>query len=199
MSLVVITGGARSGKSGAAQRLAQSRRPDVIVVVAAHADGDEEMERRIRKHQEDRPAGFRTVEAVAGGEWRITIPADGCVVIDCLGSILSDEFAAAFDACDVTGEIAVASRGLEEAAQHAADDLVSWIVQRAGDTVVVTNEVGSGVVPSYPSARLFRDVIGRTNRALVDVADAAYLSIAGRLIDLASLPTNVPWPDKECR
>ena len=70
-----------------------------------------------------------------------------------------------------------------------------WLVSRRGDTVVVTNEVGGGVVPAYALGRVFRDVLGRANRALVDGADAAYLCVAGRLVDLHARPTQAIWPE----
>jgi adenosylcobinamide kinase/adenosylcobinamide-phosphate guanylyltransferase len=77
------------------------------------------------------------------------------------------------------------------------DAVVDWLVARSGDTVIVTNEVGSGLVPVYPDGRLFRDVLGRANRLLVDRADAAYLAVSGRLFDLTTLPHDAAWPGKE--
>jgi adenosylcobinamide kinase/adenosylcobinamide-phosphate guanylyltransferase len=68
------------------------------------------------------------------------------------------------------------------------------MLERPGDTILVTNEVGDGVVPAFPAARLFRDVLGRANRRLVQSADAAYLVVCGRTIDLLEGPGRVEWP-----
>ena len=65
-----------------------------------------------------------------------------------------------------------------EHVERVVDHVVAWLVSRRGDTMVVTNEVGDGVVPAYARGRVFRDVLGRANRALVDGADAAYLCVA---------------------
>lgn len=197
MALVVITGGSRSGKSSAAERLAQTRRDDAVVVVAPHMGDDEEMRRRIEKHQAARPAGFRVVEAHVGGAWRASIAPDDCVIIECLGSILSEELGRAYDDCVASGVAeSLVDRQLEQRVQQAADELVAWIVARTGDTVVVTSEVGSGVVPAYASARLFRDIVGAANQQLVEAADAAYLAVAGRMVDLSELPTDAEWPHR---
>ena len=76
----------------------------------------------------------------------------------------------------------VAARGIEKSSL-------------ASDTIVVTNEVGDGVVPSHTSGRLFRDLLGRCNRRLIDVADAAYLVVAGRLVPLDALTRDAAWPE----
>ncbi|HET6497560.1 MAG TPA: bifunctional adenosylcobinamide kinase/adenosylcobinamide-phosphate guanylyltransferase, partial [Coriobacteriia bacterium] len=73
-------------------------------------------------------------------------------------------------------------------------DHIAWLAARRGDTVVVTNETGWGVVPAYPSGRVFRDALGRANAALCTIADAAYLVVNGRLVDLTSAPTELTWP-----
>jgi adenosylcobinamide kinase/adenosylcobinamide-phosphate guanylyltransferase len=88
MSLVVVTGGARSGKSGVAERLAASRGTQVIVAVAG-GSGDEEMARRIEAHQADRPAAFATREIDSDVEWIAGVPGGSCLVVECLGSLVS--------------------------------------------------------------------------------------------------------------
>lgn len=198
MSLIVITGGARSGKSSAAQRLVASRYDEATVVVAAHGTDDHEMMRRVVRHREARPAGFRTFEVHEGMPWTVEVPEEGCLLLDCLGTLVSQMVGAAFG---MHGETAraddVVSAEVEAEVEGAVDALVEWIASRTADTVVVTNEVGDGIVPAYPDARLFRDVLGRANRRLVEAADAAYLSVAGRLLDLCALPHDATWPGEE--
>lgn len=196
MSLVVITGGARSGKSSAAQRLVSSRYTEATVVVAAHGTEDHEMMRRVARHRVQRPEGFRTLEVHEGMPWTVEVPEDGCLLLDCLGTLVSQMVGAAFG---MHGETARAddlvSEETETEVEAAVDALVDWLCARTADTVVVTNEVGSGIVPPYPDARLFRDVLGRANSRLVGAAGAAHFAVAGRLLDLRSLPTEASWPE----
>lgn len=176
MALVVFTGGARSGKSAAAQALALRREMDggrVVVAVFGKAMPDDlEFAERIARHRADRPASFETLEADAASEWMERVPDDCVLVIDCLGTLL----------------------GLAMDSIADFDRAIDWILGRTGDTIVVTNEVGDGVVPAYASGRVFRDVLGRANRQLISSADAAWLCIAGRLLDLERLPQEARWP-----
>lgn len=198
MSLVVITGGARSGKSSAAQRLVAAAHEEAVVVVAAHGASDGEMARRVARHRAERPATYRTVEAHEGTPWTGEVPADACLLVDCLGTLIGQIIGRVFG---MHGETVRAddlvSDETEAAVEQTVDALVDWLVARQADTVVVTNEVGSGIVPTFPDARLFRDVLGRANRRLIDAADAANLAVGGRLIDLTSLPHDVVWPGEE--
>lgn len=184
MALVVVTGGARSGKSAVATRLAHAHGGRVFVAVAGLGDGDPEMAARIDRHREDRPRDWTTLE-VAGvpvAEWLTGVPGDACLVVDCLGTLVSALL------------FADAETPTEAAAEDTARSLVDALVKRVGDTIIVTNEVGTGVVPVSASGRLFRDVLGRANARLVDAADAAYLVIAGRCIELTAMPRDVAWP-----
>jgi adenosylcobinamide kinase/adenosylcobinamide-phosphate guanylyltransferase len=204
VALVVITGGARSGKSAVAQRLARSPAAlgaHVTVVVFGRADTDDpEFAMRVARHRADRPRGFRTVEASDSAAWREAVPADGLLVVDCLGTLLGLAMEEAWTAAQDAGALADAAadalpEGVEAACEHAMSVTVEWLTARPGDTLVVTNEVGDGIVPSYASGRLFRDLLGRANRMLVACADAAYLVVAGRLIALGSLPDEALWPE----
>jgi adenosylcobinamide kinase/adenosylcobinamide-phosphate guanylyltransferase len=184
MALVVITGGARSGKSAVATRLATAHGDPVVVAVAGVDDGDPEMAARIDRHRADRPDGWTTLE-VAGvpvADWIPRVPAGACLVVDCLGTLLSGLL------------FRIATTPEEAAAEETARALVDALVTREGDTVVITNEVGSGVVPVSASGRLFRDVLGRANARLVDAADRAYLVVAERCFDLTALPREAAWP-----
>lgn len=202
MALVVITGGARSGKSSAAQRLAEARARDgALVVVAAFArdDGaDPEFSDRVARHRAQRPASFTTVEATDALSWTTDVPEHALLVVDCLGTLLGLAMEDAFAACG-GGELGDADPlalpdGYEEEVAARFEPAVEWLAARSGDTIVVTNEVGAGVVPEYASARYFRDLLGAANRRLVGAADAAYLAVCGRLLDLCELPGDATWP-----
>jgi adenosylcobinamide kinase/adenosylcobinamide-phosphate guanylyltransferase len=195
VALVVITGGARSGKSGVAARLSSMHSGPVVVAVAGRPDNDPEMMRRIERHRADRPAEWTTLE-VAGEHvptWFAAVPDGACLVIDCLGTLVAERVFGSEDSDP--GQWV--PKALEQRAEEVATTIVEGALRRAGDTIVVTNEVGSGVVPASASGRLFRDVIGRANARLVAASDAAYLVVGGRCIDLRSLPSSVEWPAGE--
>ena len=201
MSLVVFTGGARSGKSAAAQQLALTRAldgADVVVAVFGQHDGDAEFADRVRRHQADRPERFDVVEAHDSRAWPAGTDADALLVVDCLGTLLglvmSEEWtrlARDTDFADAGDEVPA---GYSTAVEARVSEVVSGLVLRRGDTIIVTNEVGDGVVPPYATGRIFRDIMGRANRDLVSAADAAFLTVAGRLVDISSLPTSARWP-----
>jgi adenosylcobinamide kinase / adenosylcobinamide-phosphate guanylyltransferase len=165
MTLVVLLGGARSGKSALAVDLA--RRSGAAVTVIATAEAlDAEMAERIASHRDERPADWRTVEEPR--ELRTAIervpPAD-TLVVDCLSLWVAN---------------VLERDGVEREASAAA----AAAAGRPGLTVAVSNEVGLGVVPATPLGRAYRDVLGRVNAAWVAVADDAALVIAGRALRL---------------
>jgi adenosyl cobinamide kinase/adenosyl cobinamide phosphate guanylyltransferase len=169
MTLVVLLGGARSGKSRLAVALAGRAEP--VTFLATGEAGDEEMRSRIDAHRAERPPGWRTVEeplelaaAIGRVEPRRTL------VVDCL-SLWVANLLGRGDA-----ETAVLELGAGAAAAAAA---------RPGLTIVVSNEVGLGVVPATPLGRVYRDLLGGVNRAFVEAADEAAFVVAGRPLRLA--------------
>ncbi len=187
MSLVLLTGPVRSGKSAAAERLASERGGPVVVAVAGW-EGDAEMERRIVAHREARPDGWTTMDVGADAEWLAQVPPDAVLVLDCLGTIVAN-------IChEAVGEADIAPHGAEAEVALRVDALVGALLARRGDSVIVSNETGWGIVPVWPGARLFRDELGRANRRLVEAADAAYLVIDGRFLHLRALPAHIVWP-----
>ena len=201
MALVMITGGARSGKSRAAQELAVSRQLDgqSVTVAVFGSASDSEMSERIARHQADRPADFALLEGNGSLEWLVSVPEGRLLLVDCLGTclgrIMLDAWSHLADSGVEMGDAEDLPAGFELAVRGAIDLTVSALVDRAGDTLVVTNETGSGVVPAYATGRLFRDELGRANRLFADRAQASYLAIAGRLLDLGSLPRAISWPE----
>ena len=167
----MLTGGARSGKSAAAVTAAAGSGAPVTFVATAES-GDEEMAERIARHRAGRPAHWTTLEAtqdLAGAVAGVD-PAD-TIVIDCLAIWAANRMLAEPrpDGAHVEEEAAGLARALAE---------------RPGLALVVTNEVGSGVVPATPLGRDFRDLLGMVNQAMVRASDAAYLVVAGRLLPL---------------
>lgn len=188
--LVVLTGPVRSGKSACGLKLAMDSGLPVVIAVGARAD-DAEMARRIARHRAERPDSVSVVETSGDPVWLERVPADACLLVDCLGTILGAELG------DLVSEQAeLADERAEDLAAATADDLVDQLVSREAPTVVVTNEVGWGIVPATPLGRLFRDTLGRANRRLTDSADASWLVVSGRCIDIRSQPQEVSWPQK---
>ncbi len=172
--LVLILGGARSGKSGYAQSWAgSSGRP--VTFVATATPGDADMARRIARHREDRPAGWATVELPlhVGPVLREVAGPPGAIIVDCLTLLAAN---ALLTAPPGEEDRAVAAVEAEIADLAAA----ALLAREAGSLVlVVSNEVGSGLVPPTPLGRLYRDALGRANQALAAVSDDVHLLIAG--------------------
>ena len=158
----LVLGGARSGKSRYAQRLAEdSGRALVFLATATVWDG--EMRDRVAAHRRDRDARWRTVEeplALAEALMRYAEP-DAVVLVDCLTLWLTNL---------MLGGHAVG---------EAVDRLADAIAECRGATILVSNEVGAGVVPDNPLGRAFRDEQGRLNQAMAARCDAAVLVVAG--------------------
>ena len=166
MTLVVLVGGARSGKSTLALERARASAAPVVFIATGEA-GDEEMAARIERHRAERPGAWTTVEEPTDLTRALAAVEDGATaVVDCLSLWVAN----------VLDEDGVEARA-EAAARGAAE--------RSGLTIAVTNEVGLGIVPDNALARRYRDVLGRVNATWVDLADEAYLVVAGRTLRLA--------------
>jgi adenosyl cobinamide kinase/adenosyl cobinamide phosphate guanylyltransferase len=166
VTLVVLLGGARSGKSAHALSLARDAGGAVTFIATGEAL-DEEMRERIERHRGERPDEWDTVEAPV--EIASTLAAGGPVVVDCLTLWVANLQEQAL------GRDEILRRSHEAAAAAAA---------RPALTVVVTNEVGLGIVPATPLGREYRDLLGEVNRIWVDAADEAWLVVAGRRLRL---------------
>jgi adenosylcobinamide kinase / adenosylcobinamide-phosphate guanylyltransferase len=169
VSLTVLLGGARSGKSARAIELAREWAGPVTVIATGEA-GDEEMAERIRLHRAARPAGWTTVEEpldLAGAIERV--PPESALIVDCLSLWVANRLERddADAAIETDGEVA--------AALAAARDAL---------TVAVSNEVGLGVVPATPLGRRYRDVLGRVNATWAAAAADAAFVVAGRTLPL---------------
>lgn len=168
--IILITGGARSGKSRHAQAMAETL-PGPRLFVATSPVIDDEMHQRIARHQTDRQGqGWRTVEeelrpaaALAGN------PEAAVVLLDCLTLWISNLlFAAEEPEYFTEAMIAELAAELLAAARH-----------HPGTVFIVTNEVGLGIVPENPLARRYRDLVGRCNQTIAAGADRVDLVTCG--------------------
>lgn len=174
----LVTGGVRCGKSRHAETLLAGRSPVVYVAPGPVPDPDLDPDwaARIDAHRAARPASWTTVETgdLAGA---LADASSGAVLVDCLGTWLTRllDDAALWDAT---------SEHITEAVRAALGDLVAALRACPADVVLVTNEVGWGVIPAHRSGRVFRDQLGIVNQAVASVCDEVHLVVAGRVLRL---------------
>lgn len=171
--LTLVLGGVRAGKSRHAQSLAQAGQR-VLVVATAEA-GDEEMAARIQAHRAERPADWDTLEepfeVVTALDRRL--PGYDTVLLDCLTLWVSNLLLGNVDAAQAAPDISAE-----------ADSLLRLYEQGDASWIVVSNEVGLGVVPANDLARSYADELGRVNQIFAAAADDVVLMVAG-------LPVNI--------
>jgi len=164
--LILITGGSRSGKSRFAQKSADAMRGQKVFLATAQAL-DEEMKLRIEKHKKERPSGWDTIEEAqhlntaikdCGGKYEV-------VLIDCLTMWIFNllEYNS-FSESEILKEVRT---------------LIAYCKTIQSTVIMVSNEVGSGIVPASRLSRQFRDIVGRANQEVASIADEVYLVTAG--------------------
>jgi adenosylcobinamide kinase/adenosylcobinamide-phosphate guanylyltransferase len=169
---MLITGGARSGKSCLAQELAAKSGKAVLFVATAEA-GDDEMKRRIKIHREHRPADWKTLEVTAhvGNHIKKNIGEAKTVIIDDITLLVSNIFMQ----YDEKTDAAV----VENAVTAEIKELLDCIDHTEAEFIIVTNEVGLGIIPADRITRLYRDTLGRANQMLAEYADEVYFMVSG--------------------
>ena len=181
--LTLITGGARSGKSAFAESMA-ARSGLPVTYIATLEPLDEEMRDRVQRHQARRPASWCTVEA--GSDLLAALRAadeggnSGMLLLDCIAVWTSNQLLALNDEAPSTDALA----RLEDALTQHVAAFLDAIAARSGPAIIVTNEVGDGLVPPYALGRAYRDLLGRVNQQLSRCAQQAYLVVAGRALPL---------------
>jgi adenosylcobinamide kinase/adenosylcobinamide-phosphate guanylyltransferase len=163
--IVLVTGGARSGKSRFALARGESFGSPRVFVATAEAR-DEEMAARIARHRAERGRLWRTVEEPMAISSVVQRQRGGVVLIDCLTLWLANQM----------GDCATTDVG------PAVDELVEALSSRRSAVVVVTNEVGLGIVPEGALARAFRDATGFLNQRVAATADELFLLVAGQAL-----------------
>jgi len=173
MTVTLILGGARSGKSAYAEKCALESGHAILYVATATA-GDEEMAARIAVHRGNRPAVWRTLEVPTrvGAAIREHYNGEGGILLDCMTLLVSNLLVALPDPADEKAFTAILEKEIED-----LDACMQQIPAR--EWWVVSNEVGLGLVPEYPLGRLYRDGLGRTNQRLAQVCDQVIFMTAG--------------------
>ena len=186
--IILCSGGARSGKSEFAERLALSTEGRKAYVATGQAF-DEEMIDRIKKHQERRGDIWTNFEVplYLAKEWQNISQSADVILIDCLTMFTTNHMMAHGS---IQGQ--QDANDLEEDVLSELESLLSLIASSDGKTVIfVTNEIGLGIVPDNKLARYFRDIAGRVNRTVATVADKLYLTISGVTIELKSQEVHI--------
>ncbi|MBT3321495.1 MAG: bifunctional adenosylcobinamide kinase/adenosylcobinamide-phosphate guanylyltransferase [Anaerolineae bacterium] len=175
--LTLILGGARSGKSTYAEKLAKEIGGDWVLYVATSEAKDEEMRERIEKHRAARPVAWITVEAPRSIAQVIVHARCGeeVVLVDCITVLVSNILLAeSRKANENPFNVKV-----EEAVNDEVTQLLRIIHQTKGHFLLVSNEVGMGLVPPYALGRAYRDLLGRANQRLTEAADDVFFLVAG--------------------
>lgn len=163
--ITVVLGGSRSGKSEVAERLAAAAAGPVTYLATMTVGDDRDLAHRVALHRARRPADWRTVE-VGDDLPQVLETLGGTVLLDSLGVWLA-----------ARGDFVVD-----------AEMLCGALTARSGDTVIVSDEVGMGVVPPTALGGAFRDALGSLNQAVALVADQVFLVVAGRILPLDKPP-----------
>jgi len=178
---VLVTGGVRSGKSRHAEQLLASR-PGAAAGVcyvaagpAPDAEADPDWSARVAAHRARRPASWSTEET--GDLAGVLARTDRPLLVDCLGTWLAG-------VVDAAGAWEAPTTDLTGLVDDALGDVLPALRSCAHDVVLVTNEVGLGVVPEHRSGRVFRDLLGIVNQRVAAACDEVHLVVAGRVLRL---------------
>lgn len=182
---ILILGGARSGKSDYAQALA-GRLASRVLYVATATVADEEMAERVVRHRASRPAPWDTLEAPSQVARALQERLIGheVVLLDCLTML----------ATNVLLQDEEHPEAAEQSLMEDVDALCTLCEQGGATLIVVSNEVGLGIVPPYPLGRVYRDMLGRANQRLARRADRVLFLIAGLPVDIKALARALPEP-----
>ncbi len=175
--LILVTGAARSGKSEWAENLASKSAKAVTYIATATVDlTDPEWQARILRHQQRRPSTWQTVMTVADLAEIVHRASDTeCLLVDSLGTWVAN----------------LLDRSDDEW-MELTQELLERLQTSLANVILVAEETGWGVVPAYPSGRLFRDRLGMLSRQIGTIADAVYLVTGGYVLNLAELGTKLP-------
>jgi len=174
--LIFVTGAARSGKSSYAEKIAAELKGKVIYI-ATCVPGDDEMNERVARHQARRPAEWQTIEepldpARVIKEFNDT---QNIFLLDCLTLLVSNLMLRNDADSD------------EEQILEKITELAEVSYNSSAQIIIVSNEVGWGIVPGDPLSRSYRDIIGRANQKIASYADEVYITIAGIPVELKAL------------
>lgn len=176
--LIIVTGGARSGKSSFAERLAKDSKMDVVYI-ATSIPFDDEMKARIKKHVAQRPKEWKTIEAYKDIDVPLEYEKNENIVflLDCVTIMVSNIMLETQLDWDKASEEEIDH--VEEAVKQQIKKVLITAEKKDAVFIMVTNELGMGIVPENRLSRVFRDIAGRMNQMLASAADEVYLCVSG--------------------
>ncbi|SHI59674.1 bifunctional adenosylcobinamide kinase/adenosylcobinamide-phosphate guanylyltransferase [Lutispora thermophila] len=176
---VLITGGARSGKSRFSEKLA-AEYGDKVIYIATAVPFDSEMKDRIKKHRESRNKAWFTVETYRDVQDVIYRYEEdySCFLLDCITVMVTNQLMEYFN-YDLENATIEDYNKAEESIKEQIMAMLNAIKASSADAILVTNEVGWGIVPENPVARAFRDIAGRMNQIIGERSDEVYLAVSG--------------------
>jgi adenosylcobinamide kinase/adenosylcobinamide-phosphate guanylyltransferase len=181
----MITGGARSGKSSFAEKMAADSGENILYIATAKPI-DEEMKNRIRKHRESRPSHWETLEAFKQFDVVLKDKLTGrsAVLLDCITIMVTNlmlEYDEGEGLHDTDWDTLTQEQvdRIEQSIKQEIEKLIRVAKDSTIPFIFVTNEVGLGVVPPYAMGRDYRDIAGRVNQQLAQAADEVYFCVSG--------------------
>jgi adenosylcobinamide kinase/adenosylcobinamide-phosphate guanylyltransferase len=191
--VTLITGGARSGKSRFAETLA-AEGGGRVVYLATLEPRDDEMRLRVARHRASRPASWLTVEEPLDplAALQRQVPHETCL-LDCLTLWLSNLLLQT-ESPEAGTEALEDPTPLTSAILGRVRALLEWQQSQPSHLIIVTNEVGSGLVPEYELSRTYRDLLGEANQIAGAAADRLYLCVAGQAVDLKTIARSTSGP-----
>lgn len=186
--LILLLGGARSGKSAYGETLASRLAGSMpVLYIATATPSDDEMRERIARHRASRPAHWHTTEEQLNPASALQSSTEPVVLLDCVTLLVANLLLEGAPHGENFDEAPVVSAGAEARVDHAITDLLDAWRARTATLILISNEVGMGLVPPYPLGRVYRDCLGRINARLADEADIVLLMVAGLPIELKTL------------
>ncbi len=176
--IIMITGGARSGKSTFAEKILENS--DDVLYIATGIPFDSEMKDRIERHRKRRNASWTTIEAYSSLDNIISSNTGKIknILIDCVTLLINNLMLVDNDTdWSAAGPDEIA--GLEKTVMYEIERMLAAARSFGGRTIIVTNELGMGIVPAEPLGRYYRDIAGRANQMIAGAADEVYLLVSG--------------------
>ncbi len=181
--ITLILGGARSGKSSLAEKIALKRGGKDVVYLATSLVKDEEMAKRVAEHKKQRPVSWQTIEEPYKiSEALAKLPEKQVVLIDCITVLVTNILLQ--DAWAGTEEEDFEPAGDEKDVMEELKKMIQVAEEYNLELIIVTNELGMGLVPFYPLGRIYRDTAGRANQFLASRADEVYITFAGLPLEI---------------
>ncbi len=186
--LILLLGGARSGKSAYGETLAAQLAGEApVLYIATATAADDEMRQRIARHQASRPPHWLTVEEPHNPASALHTNTAPVALLDCVTLLVANLLLANVDDHDELDETGFASEAALALVDSAIDDLLDTWRAHSSTLILISNEVGMGIVPPYPLGRVYRDCLGRVNARLAAQADTVVLMVAGLPIEIKAL------------